>query len=113
MDLNEVKKIAQERGVQNPSENKTELICQIQIKEGYSPCFSTEKRNGCDQLQCLWRSDCVAPGTAPAATAPSVAPKPAPAPKECCKPAAAPVPPVIQKPASPSAGSQSRKQRRK
>lgn len=33
-----------------------ELICSIQEKEGYEPCF--QRREICHQLQCCWQASC-------------------------------------------------------
>lgn len=106
MDLQEIKRVAKEKGVNNPADNKTDLIRQIQVAEGYSPCFSTEKRKDCDQMQCLWRGDCVVPGAQPvkqSATAPQAS-------KECCKSV---TPPQLAKPEQKPSTSQGKSVERK
>ncbi len=37
--------------------SKAELIRAIQEKEGYTTCFQREEN--CDELECLWRIDCL------------------------------------------------------
>lgn len=37
--------------------SKDELIQEIQIKEGYRPCFRTVVN--CDEGNCLWKNDCI------------------------------------------------------
>ena len=58
MDIAAIKKIAVEKKVSFPSDNKADLIHQIQNVEGYSPCFATNKTE-CDQVGCAWREDCM------------------------------------------------------
>jgi len=39
--------------------SKKDLIKTIQRTEGNFDCFSTAKNKSCDQIACLWRSDCI------------------------------------------------------
>lgn len=54
-----IMEIAKKKGIDPVTMNKTELIRAIQRAEGYSECFGTKKINQCEQLDCLWRGDCI------------------------------------------------------
>ncbi len=59
MRLTEIRKIARKRGIKTPGKfKKPELIRIIQRAEGNFDCFGTAM-NYCDQLNCLWRKDCL------------------------------------------------------
>ena len=60
MQLKKIKEIAVGKGVDPGKMRKTELVRAIQRAEGYSDCFGTVHVNDCNQLECLWRSDCKA-----------------------------------------------------
>jgi len=56
MNMQEIRKIAKTWGVEtNNGRKKGDIIRDIQIREGYSPCFDT--RETCDE-DCLWKKDC-------------------------------------------------------
>ena len=57
MKLTEVKDKAKALGIRPGKLNKGELIRAIQRQEGNADCFDAGVAE-CDQLQCLWRSDC-------------------------------------------------------
>jgi hypothetical protein len=58
MKMGEVKEIAKKRGIPfKVGFSKQHLIREIQIREGYTPCFQT--RSACEQKNCLWISDCI------------------------------------------------------
>lgn len=38
---------------------KAELIRRIQEAEGNNPCFGAEWRQGCAEMHCCWRPDCM------------------------------------------------------
>ena len=58
MKLREIQKIAKKRGIDaGNGRKKQDVIRDIQISEGYSPCFGTKDR--CDENQCLWKKDCI------------------------------------------------------
>lgn len=59
MKLQEIKVIAKSKGVKNINIKKADLIKAIQKKEGNSDCFGSTKANGCSQMNCLWREDCL------------------------------------------------------
>lgn len=54
-----IMEIAKKKGIDPATMNKTELIRAIQRAEGHSECFGTKKINQCEQLDCIWRGDCV------------------------------------------------------
>jgi len=58
MRIQEIRKIAERWGVDTSiGRKKQDLIRDIQIAEGFSPCFGT--RETCDETDCLWRKDCL------------------------------------------------------
>ncbi len=60
MKMQQIREIAKEKSVKAGKMSKTELIRSIQRAEGNNDCFAGENVNGCDQVNCLWREDCVA-----------------------------------------------------
>lgn len=57
MKMNEIREIAKRWDVDaRIGRTKTDVVREIQLREGYSPCFRT--REECD-CECLWRSDCL------------------------------------------------------
>lgn len=58
MKMQEVRKIARTWGVNaGVGRKKSDIIHDIQVREGYSPCFRT--REVCDEYGCLWEEDCM------------------------------------------------------
>ena len=58
MKLTEVKEIARKWDVSvRTGRTKKDIIQDIQIKEGFSPCFGT--RDICAESECLWIEDCI------------------------------------------------------
>ena len=58
MKLEEIRRIAQSKGIVSVNHFKTELIKTIQTKEGNFDCYATAYNRECDQTDCLWREDC-------------------------------------------------------
>ena len=58
MNMAELNKRAKKMAVKVFGRKKVDIIRDIQIKEGNFPCFRTAE-DYCDQLDCLWRSDCL------------------------------------------------------
>jgi hypothetical protein len=57
MKITEIRKIASKRGVDAKiGRSKQNIIRDIQISEGFAPCFAT--RAACDN-DCLWKKDCI------------------------------------------------------
>lgn len=59
MNLKQIKEIAKSKGVKVGNVKKDELIRAIQRAEGNFDCFGTATAGECDQLNCLWRDDCL------------------------------------------------------
>ncbi|MEN6320130.1 MAG: hypothetical protein ABFD82_15420 [Syntrophaceae bacterium] len=58
MNIQEVRKIAKTWGIDAKARRKKEdIIRDIQISEGYSPCFRT--KDICIEYECLWKRDCI------------------------------------------------------
>jgi hypothetical protein len=62
MKIQKIRELAKKKGVAAGKMGKTELIRAIQRAEGNNDCFAGDKVSDCDQLNCLWRGDCVAAG---------------------------------------------------
>jgi hypothetical protein len=57
MKMKEIRKLAAYWGVDAKiGRSKKDVIRDIQIKEGYSPCFGTKE--ACEN-DCLWKADCL------------------------------------------------------
>jgi hypothetical protein len=57
MKMQEVRAIAQKWGVDiRIGRTKQAIIRDIQVKEGYSPCYRT--KDACEE-NCLWKPDCL------------------------------------------------------
>ncbi len=57
MKMQEVRRIARQWGVDiRVGRTKQDIIRDIQIKEGYSPCFRA--KDLCEE-ECLWKPDCL------------------------------------------------------
>ena len=61
MNLTEIKTIAKAQGSNARNLKKTDLIRTIQKTEGNfdCDCYGSEKSGFCDQMNCLWRADCL------------------------------------------------------
>jgi len=59
MKLQEIKSVAKRTGVNAGKMKKTELIRSIQMAEGNRDCYATVYVNECNQMNCLWRADCL------------------------------------------------------
>jgi len=59
MKMQEVRQIAKKWGIDiKVGRSKQDIIRDIQIKEGYSPCYRTKVE--CE-YECLWKPDCLTP----------------------------------------------------
>ena len=54
----DIREIAKKMGIKVGKMNKTELIRTVQKAEGNIPCYAT-RGHECDQINCLWREDCI------------------------------------------------------
>jgi hypothetical protein len=60
MKIQEIREIARKWNVNvRIGRSKEDIIRDIQIREGYSPCFHTKEECESD---CLWKSDCLTKG---------------------------------------------------
>ncbi|MEI6516369.1 MAG: Rho termination factor N-terminal domain-containing protein [bacterium] len=58
MKVADIKKIAQDHGINPGKQKKGELILSIQKAEGNTPCFGKGTPD-CPYLTCCWREDCI------------------------------------------------------
>lgn len=57
MKMHQLREIAERWGVKaGVGRSKQEIIREIQVREGFSPCFRTKE--ACDS-NCLWKGDCL------------------------------------------------------
>ena len=60
MKMQDVRMIAKDMGVDaRIGRSKRDIIRDIQVREGNSPCFRTEMQDQCGQTNCLWKADCM------------------------------------------------------
>jgi hypothetical protein len=59
MTLKMIKEIAKEKGLKTGNMKKENIIRSIQRAEGNFDCFKTAAAGECDQINCLWRADCL------------------------------------------------------
>lgn len=59
MHINEIRRVAKEKGVNTFGMNKVDIIRSVQRSEHTFDCFGTERVEHCDELGCLWRVDCI------------------------------------------------------
>ncbi|MDO9573826.1 MAG: hypothetical protein Q7I94_02435 [Candidatus Contubernalis sp.] len=58
MKIKEIRGIARNMNVDaRVGRSKQDIIRDIQIQEGYTPCFRTVET--CEENLCLWRGDCI------------------------------------------------------
>ena len=60
MKLQKVRAIAKEKGIRAGNLEKGDLIRAIQRREGNFQCYGSATAGECDQVNCLWREDCLA-----------------------------------------------------
>lgn len=57
MNMQDIRKIAKKWGVDaRVGRSKQDIVRDIQIAEGYEPCFRT--KDACEK-DCLWKKDCI------------------------------------------------------
>lgn len=59
MNIKQISELAKDLDINPKKHNKSQLIHLIQQVEGNFPCFATALAGECDQLDCLWRQDCL------------------------------------------------------
>jgi hypothetical protein len=57
--LQEIKPMAKAKGINSRNMKKSELIHVIQRTEGNFDCYGSAISGFCDQMNCLWREDCL------------------------------------------------------
>lgn len=58
MKMQDVRAKAKTLGINSFGKTKTDLIREIQRKEGYSDCYGTAA-GSCDQMDCCFRASCL------------------------------------------------------
>lgn len=59
MNLKEIKDMAKSQGIKVGNMKKENIIRSIQLAEGNFNCFGTAIAGECDQMNCIWRGDCL------------------------------------------------------
>jgi len=59
MKFNEIQKMAKKMGVNTFRMNKTGMIRTIQRAENNIECYGSLRVNYCQEMECLWRDDCL------------------------------------------------------
>jgi hypothetical protein len=60
MTIKKIKDIAKSNGIKVGNMKKENIIRSIQRTEGNFDCFGTAISGVCDQINCMWREDCLA-----------------------------------------------------
>jgi hypothetical protein len=84
MNIQEIRNIAKDYGIAASKLSKVDLVRKIQLAQNHFDCFATALHGECDQMECMWREDCLilpkkqavaSKTTTAAATKKAVAPK--------------------------------------
>ena len=59
MNLKEIKDMAKSQDIKVGNMKKENIIRSIQRAEGNFDCFGTAIAGKCDQMNCIWRGDCL------------------------------------------------------
>ena len=59
MNLKEIKDIAKSQGIKVGNMKKENIIRSIQHAEGNFDCFGSAIAGECNQMNCIWRGDCL------------------------------------------------------
>ncbi|MCG6933319.1 MAG: SAP domain-containing protein [Gallionella sp.] len=59
MKMEEIRGIAKTHHIRTAHLSKRDLIRSIQSEEGNFECFATAVGGQCDQVNCIWREDCL------------------------------------------------------
>jgi hypothetical protein len=59
MNIKKLRDIAKGKGVKTGNMKKENVIRAIQRAEGNFDCFGQARDGVCDQIDCLWRDDCL------------------------------------------------------
>ncbi len=58
MKMQDIRKIAKQKGIPSSKYNKITLVRKIQTTEGNFDCFASAVNSYCDQPECIWQDDC-------------------------------------------------------
>ncbi len=58
MNIEEIRKIAGQLGIDPAGMEKAEIVRAIQRAEGVPDCFGLAALEDCDEESCLWREEC-------------------------------------------------------
>ena len=58
MKMEGVRARAKQLGIGTSRRKKMDIIRDIQVQEGNTPCYLDKKIIHCDQFHCCWRDDC-------------------------------------------------------
>lgn len=58
MNMLEIKRIAENRGINITGIKKNDVIRAIQLAENNIDCYGTKRIDACGENACLWKSDC-------------------------------------------------------
>jgi hypothetical protein len=59
MNMKTIRHLAKTLKVDAGQLSKTDLIKKIQLAEGNFDCYGSASSGECDQLDCVWRNDCL------------------------------------------------------
>jgi hypothetical protein len=59
MNLNDIKKMAKDMGINTYGMKKIDVVRAIQQAENNIECYGTERVDTCHEDGCLWRNDCL------------------------------------------------------
>ena len=59
MNLKEIKDMAKSQGIKVGNMKKESIIRSIQLAEGNFDCFGSAITGECNQMNCIWRGDCL------------------------------------------------------
>jgi hypothetical protein len=59
MNFNQIRKMATGMGINTYRMKKHYMIQEIQKAENNVPCFGTSRIDSCNELDCMWRKDCI------------------------------------------------------
>ena len=58
MNMEQIRRVARDKGLKPGKLKKIELVHLIQVEEGNFDCYGTAYEEDCDQQACAWRDDC-------------------------------------------------------
>lgn len=59
MSMKTIRQLAKTLQVETGQLSKTDLIKKIQLAEGNFDCYGSASSGECDQVDCVWRDDCL------------------------------------------------------